>query len=76
MKDIFRNLSGEVIEPQTIKLEPIGLKPREIWLLERINDISCTILRYKQFDKDIPREWIDELISITNELDGEYPPLN
>lgn len=75
MKDIFKNINKEFIEVEPFKLELIGVKPREIWLLERMNEINIAILRYKQFDKDIPRKWIDELLDITNELDKAYPPL-
>lgn len=75
MKDIFKNINKEFVEVEPFKLEPIGLKPREVWLLERMNEVNVSILRYKQFNKVIPREWIDELVEIANIINKLYPPL-
>ncbi len=73
MKDIFKNINKEFIESPTIVFEPIGLKPKEIWLLERMNDINCAILRYKQVNIEVPKEWILELKDIASELVVDVP---
>ena len=45
-------------EKQTIK--PIGLKPKLISNLERLEEIKCAIVRYYNAELKIPIEWIEE----------------
>lgn len=40
---------------------PIGLKPRELYEEERINDILAACSRYSCAKLPIPIEWVDEL---------------
>lgn len=39
---------------------PLGLRPREIVVQTRINEISAAIGRYTAEHKLIPREWFEE----------------
>ena len=39
---------------------PLGLIPRNIWMLQRLKDINSAITRYIESDMDIPVLWIRE----------------
>ena len=43
---------------------PIGLTPRFIWNLDRIQKITEAIQRYVNAKKDIPYKWIVELAEL------------
>jgi len=47
---------------------PIGIKPRFIWLEQRLEDINNAILRYQSALKEIPEEWVDERLKILDDL--------
>lgn len=51
------------------KKPPLGLMPREVWLIMRENEIMEAMRRYRKADKDIPVGWIDELLAIDSALD-------
>ena len=57
--------SWKVNEPQ-IKKPPLGLTPKWIMDEHRMQDIHEAIMRYKQSNKEIPSEWIEEYISLCN----------
>jgi hypothetical protein len=46
---------------------PIGLTPRKIWLEMRYNDILDAMTRYHSERKEIPLEWIGELLRLRTE---------
>lgn len=46
------------------KKPPVGLRPRWMSEDERINEIFEAILRYHKARKEVPIEWIEELIDI------------
>lgn len=39
---------------------PLGLMPKNIWMLQRLKDINSAITRYIESDMDIPVLWIRE----------------
>lgn len=51
---------------------PLGLRPKEVWLMQRREEIYQAIQRY--FDacppKEIPKEWLQQLIEIEDELES------
>lgn len=53
------NVCDEYEEP--IKLNPIGLESKDIWLKKRKKDIIEAIDRYVESNMDIPAQWIKEL---------------
>lgn len=40
---------------------PLGLKPRYIHDVERIDEILCAIERYTDANMSIPKSWVNEL---------------
>ena len=44
---------------------PQGLKPRMVHEEERMNEIIAAMRRYAEAKKDIPQEWICELLDLT-----------
>jgi hypothetical protein len=42
-------------------LAPIGIVPKKIWVLKRIEDLQAAILRYLEADWPVPVEWYHEL---------------
>lgn len=53
----------------TVTPPPIGIRPRFIIELQRIEEISGGIIRYLEAKRQIPIEWIEEY----NELTSKYP---
>lgn len=54
--------------PETNKNpSPIGLKPKKNWINERIKEILEAMLRYNNNGKDIPSEWITELLELNRQ---------
>lgn len=51
-------------------LSPLGLKPRHIADLQRMNDIAEAIFRFMQAGKQPPLEWVKEY----KELFDRYAP--
>jgi hypothetical protein len=43
---------------------PLGLTPKCIWRLQRVQDISEAIERYTAANKAIPLEWVEEFNSL------------
>ena len=41
-----------------------GLRPRNIWILERIAEIREAMTRYAKAGKDIPSAWMVELLDL------------
>lgn len=54
-----KTFCDEYEEP--IKLNPIGLEPKEIWLKTRKKDILEAIDRYVEANISVPAQWIKEL---------------
>jgi predicted N-acyltransferase len=46
----------------------MGLRPKQIWLLERSDEILGAMKRYIEDEKDIPRNWADEYIQLHEEI--------
>lgn len=50
------------------KKPPLGVEPKWCWeervRIDRINAVTAAIMRYKEVGKYIPREWIDEMLSM------------
>lgn len=47
---------------------PIGLKPRNIFLTERIQDIKEAIVRYLNANQPVPQEWIIEYNDLSKQI--------
>lgn len=47
---------------------PLGLRPKYIWVLERVKEIQEALLRYHEEGKGYPDEWIVELVEHTRYL--------
>lgn len=47
---------------------PIGLMPKKIWILQRINSIREAIDRYQEVNYKIPIEWIDEYNELVDQI--------
>lgn len=68
---------------QTVKVSvqmnkpPIGLMPKNIWLewtqAQRQKDIKEAMLQYIEAGKDIPNEWLQELIELNNVIQNVQP---
>ena len=46
---------------ELIRLNPIGLESKEIWLKKRKKDIIEAIDRYVEANMSVPSQWIKEL---------------
>ena len=40
---------------------PLGVMPRRLWIESRFWDLTEACNRYMEADKEIPREWVDEM---------------
>ena len=47
------------MKDKTVK-PPIGLKPKSVSILERLNEVRGAIVRYYDAELKIPVEWIEE----------------
>ena len=47
---------------------PLGLKPRWLHEMHRIQEIIDAMKRYSEVEKPIPTEWVDELKELTTNL--------
>lgn len=47
---------------------PLGLEPKEIWKLQRLQDIVAAINRYFDGSKEIPVKWVEEYNELAKEL--------
>ena len=50
----------------TIPPPPLGIKPRNLWLEDRLNNINAAIARFIEADSIIPSEWIEERNKLCN----------
>lgn len=44
------------------KRPPLGLRPRNIWLLDRMQEIQEAIVSYTEANRLLPEEWLTEYI--------------
>jgi len=47
-------------EHEKVVMPPIGLKPKFVNRLERLNEVRGAIVRYHDAELKIPVEWIEE----------------
>ncbi len=56
---------------------PIGLMPKNIWTeyvqMQRRNEITAAMQRYIGAGKDIPNDWLQELIELNNVIQNVQP---
>lgn len=50
------------------KKPPLGLRPRYIAEEMRIREIEDAVARYKNADKIVPSEWVDELLELRDSV--------
>ena len=62
-------LTAKVINDNYSPKPPLGLVPRKTWVYIRENDITQAIARYIEAEKEIPLEWIEELLSLRLNVD-------
>ena len=48
--------------------QPLGLRPRHIVELKRVEEIEAAMKRYLEYRKPIPIEWIEEYNALTARL--------
>ena len=48
--------------------QPLGLRPRHIVELKRVEEIEAAMKRYLEYRKPIPIEWIEEYNELTARL--------
>jgi len=67
--DAITSLSDVItqIKLQNTKKPPFGLIPHYIWIEQRIEDIIKAIDRYREVNKEIPKEWYFELTQLETE---------
>lgn len=67
-----QEISTEVEAASTEIKPPLGLTPKNIWeeqmQEQRRKDIHAAIQRYIEVGKDIPNDWLEELIELNNVL--------
>lgn len=63
-QDLLNMLHQPEIQP--LEKPPLGLRPKFVANLCRIEEISAAMQRYADVDKPIPIEWIDELVDLIN----------
>lgn len=56
---------------------PIGLMPKSIWIeqmqVQRRNEITAAMQRFIEAGKDIPNDWLQELIELNNVIQNIQP---
>lgn len=56
------------------KKPPLGLRPRKLWLEERLDEIQAAIVRYSETGNHVPYHWTVEDLVIRSELKGDFNP--
>lgn len=64
---------GDVLNRTALKSEeavkpPLGIVPRRIFDRDRLTDLIKVVDRYNEAQKDIPLEWVMEMMEIINRL--------
>jgi hypothetical protein len=49
---------------------PLGLRPKWVYLEERIEEISAAIKHYQDAGLPVPNEWRRELVEVQQQQDG------
>ena len=47
---------------------PIGIKPHEVWVEERVCDLIAAINRYMEVEKEVPIVWLEEYNALIKKL--------
>lgn len=47
---------------------PLGLRPKTVWLAERLMEITYAIIRYREAGAVVPVEWFKEYNEIVAQL--------
>ena len=45
-------------------IEPVELMPRQQWLACRFIDVRAAIIRRRDSNQEVPREWLDEFFDL------------
>jgi hypothetical protein len=40
---------------------PLGIMPRNVWVAMRVDELWQAIDRYRETEKQVPEEWLEEL---------------
>lgn len=66
-----------VSRPVQMNKPPVGLMPKNIWIeqmqAQRRNEITAAMQRFIKAGKDIPNEWLQELIELNNVIQNVQP---
>lgn len=59
---------------ETVKIAPLGIKPKYIWDSMRVSDILDAMERFADAQKPIPVEWVTELkgLLVKEEQNNEH----
>jgi hypothetical protein len=55
-----------------VNMPPLGIKPKVLWVEERLKDLDNAIVRYVGMNYDVPQEWIRERVEHVQYLNGVY----
>ena len=44
---------------------PLGIMPEHIWDSRRFDDLQSAIARYYEANKPIPKEWLNEFVTLS-----------
>lgn len=47
---------------------PLGVKPAWAVNEERLRDVCAAVVRYKDANEEVPKEWLEELESLTHAI--------
>jgi len=72
LTEIEISYMGGTYKIQAIPVEkkpPLGIPPKEIWVMERLENIKRAISKYIENGKIIPEKWIDEYNELSEMID-------
>ena len=47
---------------------PLGIKPKKVWLEDRLVEVTAAITRYASSGTSVPPEWFEEFHELTRAL--------
>lgn len=76
-RPVQQNIQQTVAVSVQMNKPPIGLMPKHIFIeqmqMQRRNEITAAVQRYIEVGKDIPNDWLQELIELNNVIQNVQP---
>lgn len=63
-------VEGTTNQDNQDSLPPLGIKPKQQWLEERMQEINAAIVRYAEAKLIIPIEWLNEYLQLSREIES------